>query len=183
LPHTAEIAGLVVAEPALSKEMQAVATNFQQVVSAVLSGHGSTTQLTQSQIDQLDVTWEHLRSLASPALQVALQAVRDDVGGFQQFVGQTVAQSGARLRIPVPQQPVFYAFKPRFRNGQFSIQANLIAGLQYFLWRSFDVKGTIWEPVTNANLSVDGSTVRLTDTNFPTPHLFYQVGAKDSTRP
>jgi hypothetical protein len=182
LPHTAEIAGLVVADPALSKEMQAVATNFQQVVSAVLSGRG-TTQITQSQIDQLDVAWDHLGSLASPTLKLALQTVRDDVGGFQQFVGQTIAQSAALLKIPVPQQPVFYAFKPKFRNGQFSLQANLIAGFQYFLRRSFEVKGTVWEPVTNANLSVDGSTITLIDTNFPAPHLFYQVGAKDSTRP
>jgi hypothetical protein len=124
-----------------------------------------------------------LGSRASPALQSTLQTVRDDVGGFQQFVGQTVAQSAGLLRIPLPQQPVFYAFKPQFRNGQFSLQANLIAGLQYFLRRAFEVKGTVWEPVTNANISVDGSTITLTDTNFPAPHLFYQIRAKDSTRP
>lgn len=183
LPHTAEIASLMATNTALAQDLHAVGTNFQQVVTAVLAGDANAVRITPSQIDQLDTAWDHLAAVASPGLQFTLLNVRADIGGFQQFIGQTVAQSTSELGIPVPQQPVFYAFKPRFRDGQFSVQANLIAGLQYFLSRAFDIKGAPWLPVPNAGVSVDGSTLTLTDTNSPALRSFYKITTKGNSFP
>ncbi|MBI3415733.1 MAG: hypothetical protein HY043_10530 [Verrucomicrobia bacterium] len=183
LPHTAEIAGLMATNTALAQDLHAVGTNFQQVVTAVLAGDANAVRITPTQINQLDTAWDHLASVASPALQFTLLNVRADIGGFQQFVGQTVAQSAGDLGIPVPQQPVFYAFRPRFRDGQFSVQANLIAGLQYFLWRAFEIKAAPWQPVTNAAVAFDGSTLTFTDTNSPALRSFYRVSAKGKSPP
>ncbi len=176
--HTREIVQIAIANPALALEARQVLLDFQPAVSALLSGNGSSVQITQAMIDQLNRAWTGFANLASPALKTALETERARFNGFQAFVGKNFSEWAGLLQVPVPTQPYIQAFNPTKQQGRFTVAANYILGLAYSLWKSANPGSAAWTQVPDASVQLNADGVELTDTNASPAALFYKVRAQ-----
>ncbi len=173
--HGPEVIRLSIANPNLMTKAISILREFQPAVNNLLSGKGASARITQTPIDELREFWFQLSEVASPGLKAVLETEQARFNGFQQFVGRDFSQWAGLLKIPAPVQPWIHASSPRLADGQFSVEVNDVSGLKFTLWKSSNLSSFIWQPVTNAQVQLDGFTVRLIDPTPPTSRVFYRI--------
>jgi hypothetical protein len=176
--HTTEVTTLTRQHPDLAALAQRTLLDFQPALSALLAGKGTSFQITQAMIDNLRSAWTGLLELGSPELKEDLRIQRARFHNFQDFVGKNFADWAELLSIPAPTQPYIFTSAAALRNGQFSLEANYVSGLEFSLWRTPDLPVPVWKQVPNQAVSIGALNVILVDPTPPSTTTFYQVRAQ-----
>ena len=173
--HSAEVVEIIKSHQELIPDMIGLLTDFQPLVIALLSGTGNDAVITQEMIDRLNAVWDQLLAYASPDLAQVLETERARFHGFQDFVGQGFDRWARTLGLVVPTEPFVFVSRPQWKDGRFSVEVNQVDGLTYSLWSSLDLSPESWQPVSTAEVEVNGPTVRFTDPAATSNRRFYQV--------
>jgi hypothetical protein len=171
--HTAEVFGLALSHPEIVADGVNVLAHFEPGVIALMAGQGSTFQITQPLIDELNLFCDKLITLASPELKDVLLNERARFNNFQSFVGKSFVDWATMLQMQAPTVPWIYLSSPRFIEGRFSVEMNYLPGVELNLWRSADMLH--WEPVANILREGGTRTTILTDPAASNQWPFYKV--------
>jgi len=171
--HTSEVVQILNTNASLRDQAISIIRTFQPGVSKLLSGKGGESPITQTMIDQLNILWNGLASVASPALRGALLQEQGRFNAFQQFVNKEFLQWAGLLGVPAPTQPRIQISSVTWTANRFSFEINDVGGGSISLWRSADL--TDWAVVSNGGLLQSDFTLRFADPTPPPERAFYQI--------
>jgi hypothetical protein len=171
--HTREVVEIVLANPQLLDQGISIMRAFQPGVSALLSGRGDESPITQTMIDQLNVFWDGLANVGSPGLRADLRQEQSRFSNFQPFVNKEFSQWAGLLGVPAPTQPRIQISGSNWAPGRFSLEINDVGGSAFSLWRSSNLSA--WELVPNFELLRSDFTLQFADPQPPAARAFYQI--------
>ena len=99
--HTAEVAGLVMANPAFRSQLGDAYSLWKDSIARLVAGQGSSAVITQAQIDGLIGVLDRMKALGSPELRAVLER-EQALLNLPSLVGRTMDQANAQQQATAP---------------------------------------------------------------------------------